>query len=196
MSEATLGFGQILKEVAPFVGEGRPLPPVERWNPPYCGDIDMEIARDGTWSYLGTPIRRAAMVRLFSTILRREDDGRFVLVTPAERVGIRVADAPFLAVTMEVEGAGAEQALAFTTNVGDRVRAGRDHPLRFEIDGVTGEVAPYVHVRGRLEARLARPVYYEIAELGTESEVDGERWFGVWSGGVFFPMIAAGELGS
>lgn len=182
--------GNFLQAVAEQAKAMKGLPPVERWNPPYCGEIDMRIRRDGSWTYMGTPIGRPALVRLFSTILRREEDGSYVLVTPAERVGIRVEDAPFLAVLMAAEGAGRGQELRFTTNLADEVAAGGEHPLRFVIDPVTGEVASYVHVRGRLEARLNRPVYYQLAELG----VHHVGAFGVWSGGVFFPMIASEAL--
>lgn len=182
--------GNFLQAVAAQAKAMKGLPPVERWTPPYCGEIDMAIRRDGSWSYMGTPIGRPALVRLFSTILRREEDGTYVLVTPAERVGIRVEDAPFLAVLMSAEGEGRCQALRFTTNLADEVTARAEHPMRFVIDPETGEVASYVHVRGRLEARLNRPVYYQLAELGVHRA--GE--FGVWSGGVFFPMIASEAL--
>ncbi|MGQ3029134.1 MAG: DUF1285 domain-containing protein, partial [Ferrovibrionaceae bacterium] len=140
----------------------RRLPPVEKWEPPFCGDIDMRIARDGSWFYLGTPIGRREMVRLFSTVLRRDADGRYYLVTPVEKCGITVDDAPFVAVELLVEGQGPEQRLSFRTNVDDVVSAGPDHPLRVEVDPVTGAPAPYVHLRGRLEARVNRPVFYEL----------------------------------
>lgn len=172
-----------LAELQADFAKGRKLPPVERWNPPHCGPIPMRIARDGTWHYMGTPIGRAAMVRLFSTILRREPDGSHVLVTPVERVGIEVEDAPFVAVGVTVEGGS----LKFLTNVGDEVTAGPEHPIRVEEDAVTGEPSPYVRVRGGLEARLARPVFYELADLAEER--DGAM--GVWSGGAFFRLGAA-----
>lgn len=180
---------QLLQGLAAIQAEaaaGRKLPPVEKWNPPHCGAIPMRIARDGTWFYMGTPIGRARMVRLFSTILRR-DPGEFVLVTPVERVAIEVEDAPFIAVTMEAAGAGADAALTFTTNVGDQVTADADHPIRVIEDAETGEPSPYVLVRGGLEARIGRAPFYEMADLAVER--DGQM--GVWSAGMFFPLGAA-----
>ena len=171
------------------------LPPVHLWNPEFCGDLDMRIARDGTWFYLGTPIGRERLVRLFSTVLRHDEDGKYYLVTPVEKVGIQVEDAPFVAVAMTVEGAGRDQVLTFTTNVGDETMAGPDHPMRFEIDKETGEPAPYVHVRARLDALINRAVFYDLVALGVEEEHEGETWFGIWSGGVFFPFQKAGEVG-
>ncbi|MGQ3072116.1 MAG: DUF1285 domain-containing protein [Ferrovibrionaceae bacterium] len=165
----------------------RRLPPVEKWEPPFCGDIDMRIARDGSWFYLGTPIGRREMVRLFSTVLRRDADGRYYLVTPVEKCGITVDDAPFVAVELLVEGQGPEQRLSFRTNVDDVVSAGPDHPLRVEVDPVTGAPAPYVHLRGRLEARVNRPVFYELVGLA-EPDPDDPDGIGVWSGGTFFPL--------
>lgn len=169
------------------------LPPVHKWNPPFCGDLDMRIARDGTWYYLGTPIGRAALVRLFSTILRRDGDDYF-LVTPVEKVGITVDDAPFVAVDFEASGSGADQILTFDTNVGDSVTAGPDHPIRVERDPATGEPAPYVLVRANLEALIDRKSFYRLVDLGAHAEHDGAQWFGLWSGGVFFPVIPAAEL--
>ena len=173
---------------------GRGLPPVERWNPPFCGDIDMEIRADGTWFYLGTPIGRAPLVRLFSTVLRKDDDGRTYLVTPVEKVGIRVADAPFLAVEMNAGGKGEAQALTFRTNVGDVVKAGPEHPLRFVISGENSELKPYLLVRGRLEALVSRAVMYELVELGETVDVDGVAMFALRSGGMVFPVMPAAEL--
>jgi hypothetical protein len=175
------------------VSKGRGLPPVHLWNPPFCGDIDMRIARDGTWFYLGTPIGRAPLVRLFSTILKREGDAYF-LVTPVEKVGIRVDDAPFVAVDFRAEGSGRGQVLTFVTNVGDEAVAGAEHPIRVERDPATGEPAPYVHVRAGLEALIDRKSFYRLVEIGVREERDGEDWFGLWSGGVFFPVIPAAEL--
>ncbi|WP_350117945.1 DUF1285 domain-containing protein [Parvibaculum sp.] len=172
------------------------LPPVHLWNPEFCGDLDMRIARDGTWFYLGTPIGRERLVRLFSTVLRHDEDGKYYLVTPVEKVGITVEDAPFVAVAMKVEGEGRDQVLTFTTNVGDETVAGEEHPMRFEIDEGTGEPAPYVHVRARLDALINRAVFYDLVELGVEEEHEGETWFGIWSGGVFFPFQRAGEVAS
>ena len=169
------------------------LPPIHLWDPPDCGDLDMEIRRDGTWFYNGTPIGRAPLVRLFSTILRKEG-ARYVLVTPVEKVGIRVEDAPFVAVDAEIAGAGAEQSLTFVTNVGDRVTAGPERPLRVPLDPETGEPAPYVLVRGALEARIDRKTFYRIVEAGEERVVDGEPWFGLHSAGQFFPIQRAADL--
>lgn len=169
------------------------LPPVHLWNPPDCGDLDMRIARDGTWFYLGTPIGRPELVRLFSTILRKDGD-RYVLVTPVEKVGIRVDDAPFVAVDFEVEGSGRDQVLTFVTNVGDRAAAGPDHPIRVERDPDTGEPSPYVLVRDRLEALIDRKSFYRLVEIGAHHEHEGESWFGLWSGGVFFPIIPSAEM--
>lgn len=175
------------------------LPPVHLWDPPFCGDIDMEIRRDGTWFHEGTPIGRAPLVRLFSTILKKEGD-RYFLVTPVEKVGIRVEDAPFVAQDFEVagEGAGPAQVVTFTTNVGDRVAAGPDNPIRVVRDA-RDEPSPYVHVRAGLEALIDRKSFYRLVDIGEAHriEVDGARedWFGVWSGGTFFPIIPVRELG-
>ena len=167
----------------------RGLPPVHLWNPPDCGDLDIRIARDGTWFYLGTPIGRPGLVRLFSTILRKDGD-RFVLVTPVEKVGITVEDAPFVAVDFERSGDGPDQVLTFETNVGDRTTAGPEHPIRVERDAATGEPSPYVHVRGGLEALIDRKSFYRLVEIGAHRE----GWFGLWSGGEFFPLIRSAEL--
>jgi hypothetical protein len=166
---------------------------VHLWNPAFCGDIDMRIARDGTWFYMGTPIGRPALVALFASILKRED-GRFYLVTPVEKVGITVEDAPFVAVDFIVSGAGRGQRLTFETNVGDRVEAGEGHPIWVTHDPGTGEPAPYVMVRRGLEARIDRKSFYRLVELCEEAGVAGVLQVGVWSGGVFFPVIAAEEL--
>ena len=163
------------------------LPPVHLWNPDFCGDIDMRIARDGTWYYLGTPIGRKPMVRLFSTIIRRDGDDYF-LITPVEKVGIRVDDAPFVAVALEVLGEGEQQVLRFTSNVEDQVDAGPDNPLRVVIDPVTQEPSPYVLMRSNLEALIHRNVFYQLVELAVVREIDGEEWLGVWSQGVFYPI--------
>lgn len=170
------------------------LPPVERWNPPFCGDIDMEIRADGTWFYMGTPIGRQPLVRLFSTVLRKDDDGRTYLVTPVEKVGIRVQDAPFLAVEMAVSGEGDSQVLTFRTNVGDVAEAGADHALRFEIYGENHELKPYLHIRGNLEALVSRPVMYDLVELGERVELGGVRMFCLRSGGKLFPVMPDDEL--
>ena len=173
---------------------GKGLPPVERWNPDFCGDLDMEIKADGTWFYLGTPIGRHALVQLFSTVLRKDADGRTYLVTPVEKVGIRVEDAPFVAVEMDVSGSGREQVLTFRTNVGDVVEAGPDHKLRFVDEDDTGGLKPYLHVRGRLEALVARPVMYQMVDVGEEIEIDGKSMFCVRSNGEVFPIMPAETL--
>ena len=173
---------------------GKGPPPVERWNPPFCGDLDMEIRADGTWFYLGTPIGRMPLVQLFSTVLRKDEDGRTYLVTPVEKVGIRVADAPFLAVEMNASGSGDGRVITFRTNVGDVVEAGPEHPLRFVDEPETGGLKPYLLVRGRLEALLARPVMYELVGHGEEVEVDGTTMFAVRSNGQVFPIMPAGTL--
>jgi hypothetical protein len=165
------------------------LPPVHQWNPDFCGDLDMRIARDGTWFYLGTPIGRPELVRLFSTILRKDGDDYF-LVTPVEKVGITVDDAPFVAVDFEVEGSGKDQTLSFETNVGDFATAGPDHPIRVERDAETGEPSPYVLIRANLEALIDRKSFYRLVDIGAHH--DG--WFGIWSGGEFFPIIPSDEL--
>ncbi|MDV7144201.1 DUF1285 domain-containing protein [Tropicimonas sp. TH_r6] len=169
------------------------LPPVHLWDPPFCGDLDMEIRRDGTWFYQGTPIGRAPLVKLFSTILRRDGDAYF-LVTPVEKVGIRVEDAPFLAIDANSAGTGADQVLTFTTNVGDIVTAGPEHPIRVERDPETGEPSPYVLVRVNLEALIDRKSFYRLVELGEHHVQGGESWFGLWSGGSFFPVIPSADL--
>lgn len=164
-------------------------PPVHLWNPPYCGELDIRIARDGLWYYLGTPIGRPALVRLFASILRREGD-RFFLVTPVEKVGIRVDDAPFVAVDFRVEAPGPAQRLVFETNVGDETAAGPENPIRVVRDPATGEPAPYVHVRRGLEALIDRKSFYRLVEIG---EHEG-GWFGLRSGGMFFPVIPSAEM--
>jgi hypothetical protein len=189
LKEAAAGFRpELLAAHAKAGGEGKPLPPVHLWNPDFCGDIDMRIARDGTWFYMGSPIGRKPMVRLFSTILRRDEDGKYYLVTPVEKVGIQVDDAPFVAVEMMVEGAGASQVITFRTNVDDRVVAGKDHPLHVNIDPATAEPSPYVLVRGRLQALIARAVFYDLVALADERVIDGKRILGVQSSGAYFPL--------
>lgn len=181
--------GDLLQQIPASKGG---LPPVHLWNPPFCGDIDMRIARDGSWHYLGTPIGRPAMVRLFSTILRRDGDAYF-LVTPVEKVGIRVDDAPFVAVDMHAEGEGEAQRLRFVTNVGDELVAGAAHPLRCVLDAQSGEPAPYVRVRDNLEALIHRNVFYRLVELAVPRAIDGRPWLGVWSDGAFFPLAPQPE---
>jgi hypothetical protein len=173
---------------------GKGAAPVERWNPDFCGDLDMEIKADGTWFYLGTPIGRMPLVQLFSSVLRKDDDGKTYLVTPVERVGIRVADAPFIAVEMDVSGDGDARVITFRTNVGDVVEAGPERPLRFVDENETGGLKPYVLVRGRLEALVARPVMYELVGHGEEVEIGGKTMFAVRSKGAVFPIMPADQL--
>jgi hypothetical protein len=166
--------------------------PVERWDPPYCGEIDMLIRTDGTWFYNGSPIGRAALVRLFASILRKDGD-RYVLVTPVEKVGTKVEDAPFLATAMHAQDAPEGETLVFETNVGDVTRAGPSHPLRFE-RGAHDGVKPYVHVRGGLWARLTRPLAHDLVDVAVEREQDDEAWLGICSAGAFFPMCRASDM--
>ncbi|MEX3011964.1 DUF1285 domain-containing protein [Hoeflea sp. TYP-13] len=170
------------------------LPPVDKWEPEFCGDLDMEIRADGTWFYLGTRIGRAPLVRLFSTVLRKDADGKTYLVTPAEKVGIRVEDAPFIAVEMSVSERDGEQVLTFRTNVGDVVEAGPDHPLRFEIAGENDELKPYLHVRGRLEALASRALMYDIVELGKAHKIEDTEMFSVSSAGSVFPVMPMEQI--
>ncbi len=186
--------GALAALIANAAGVGKGLPPVERWEPPFCGDIDMEIRADGTWFYMGTPIGRAPLVRLFSTVLRRDEDGKTYLVTPVEKVGIRIEDAHFIAVEMAAQETGAGQVLTFRTNVGDVVEAGEGHPLRFVVDAENHGLKPYLHVRGRLEARLSRPLMYDLVALGEEIEHEDDTWFAVRSGGAVFPIMQAARL--
>jgi hypothetical protein len=174
------GLEALLKEQA-----GDRLPPVERWNPPYCGDIGLAIRRDGMWTYQNSPIGRKPLVRLFSRVLRRDEDGRFYLVTPVEKVDVAVEDAPFLAVEMDVSGSGQKQALVFRTNVDDVVACGPEHPLRFEVVEGSGGLKPYLLVRGRLEALVTRAVYYDLVELAVTDE---QGRLGIWSNGHFYVM--------
>ena len=186
---------QGLGEVAAYAKKDqKKLPPVHLWNPPYCGEIPLTIKRDGTWHYQNSPIGRKPMVRLFSTILRKDDDQKFYLVTPVEKCGIEVEDAPFLAVELTVTGGGRDQILCFRTNVDDEVIAGAGHEIRVSFDPESGEPAPYVHVRAGLEALIHRPVFYQLVDLGVIEPHAAEDWFGVWSGGQFFPMSLAKDL--
>ena len=184
---------------------GKGPPPVHLWNPPYCGEIDMRIASDGTWFYQRTPIGRAALVKLFASVLKREDD-RYFLVTPVEKCGIVVDDAPFLAVELKIErpdsratGSGtasqaAKQILHFRTNVDDWVACGPGHELRFEPESVTGGLKPYLHVRRDLWAKVSRPLFYDLVELGEERDINGTRMFGIASAGEFYAMAPADSL--
>lgn len=178
--------GQSLADIARALADKR-LPPVERWNPDHCGDIDMVIRRDGSWWYNGSPIGRPAMVKLFSTVLRRDEDEKYYLVTPVEKLGITVEDAPFVAVELVSEGEGEGRSLAFRLNTEDYVIAGPDNRLRVEVDGKTGEPRPYLHVRRGLEALIGRSVFYELVALALEECGEAET-LGLWSNGVFFPL--------
>jgi len=173
-------------------GQGRGPAPVQLWNPPYCGEIDMRIAADGVWFYGGSPIGRPALVKLFASILRKDPE-HHVLVTPVERVGIRVDDAPFVAVEMATETAEDGGRLVFRTNVDDIVAVDAEHPLRFE-RAAAGGLKPYVLVRGDLWALVKRALYYDLVALGETARWQGEEWFGVRSGGLFFPMSLANEI--
>jgi hypothetical protein len=172
---------------------GKGLPPVHLWNPPFCGDLDMRIASDGTWFYLKTPIGRPALVKLFASVLKREDD-KYFLVTPVEKVGIVVDDAPFLAVEMRVEPAEPARVLHFRTNVDEWVACDAEHALRFEPEPHSGGLKPYLHVRRGLWAKVSRPLFYDLVELGEEHTVDETRMFGVASAGEFFAMAPADSL--
>ena len=173
-------------------GPAKGLPPVHLWNPPFCGDLDMRIASDGTWFYMGTPIGRPALVRLFSTILKRED-GKHFLVTPVEKVGIRVDDAPFMAVEMHKETDDRGRLLRFRTNVDDWVPCDSGHRLRFEA-AAGGGLTPYLHVRADLWAKVTRALYYDLVDMGEERVVDGHSMFGIESGGEFFAMADAVQV--
>ena len=178
-------------------GRANVPPPVEQWNPPFCGDLDMRIAADGTWFYLKTPIGRPALVRLFASVLKREGDN-YYLVTPVEKCGIRVDDAPFVAVEMNVED-GSQfgvpgRVLNFRTNVDDWIACGPQHRLRFEPEADTGGLKPYLHVRRDLWAKVTRALFFDLVELGEERDVEGAAMFGVSSMGEFFPMAPADQL--
>lgn len=171
-------------------GAPRGNPPVDRWNPPYCGDSFIEILADGTWKHEGTRMTRESLVRLFASILRKDADGATYLVTPVEKVSVKVEDAPFLAVRADREGEGRDQVIAFTTNVGDVAAAGPDNPIRVEMR--EGTPRPYVLVRGRLEARILRAPFYELVDWAEESDTPEGPRLGVWSQGAFFPLGPVG----
>jgi len=179
-----------LSRLLAAAGKQKGKPPVEKWNPPYCGEIGMRIASDGTWFYQGSPIGRHALVKLFASILRKDSTGH-VLVTPVERVGIEVEDAPFLAVEMVAEGEGDARRISFRTNVDDLVEVGPEHPLRFERDA-QGGVKPYLRVRGDLWALVTRPLMYDLIEMGEEREVSGKPVYGIGAGGLFHVIDADG----
>ncbi|MDB2439194.1 DUF1285 domain-containing protein [Hellea sp.] len=166
--------------------------PVEKWNPEYCGDMDMVIKADGSWWHEGSRITRRGLVGLFASILRKDEDGETYLVTPVEKIKIKVERAPFLAVRADIEGEGETQRIFFTTNLDEVVEAGPDNPIRVETDSETLEPAPYVTIRGRLEASLNRPVFYELVEQAVERQTKDGQQLGIWAGGVFFPLGPAG----
>ena len=180
-----------LEGIVAALPKAKGLPPVDKWSPPFCDDIDMRIAADGTWHYQKTPIGRPALVKLFASVLKREGE-KYFLVTPVEKVGIAVEDAPFLAVEMSVDRKK-QQALTFRTNVDDVVTAGPGHALRFEQEA-SGGLRPYLHVRRDLWAKVTRALFYDLVELGDEREVDGRSMFGVASAGEFFPMAEASAV--
>jgi len=189
---AKTGQGGLEAIAASLPREKGGLPPVERWNPPFCGDIDMRIAADGTWFYQKTPIGRPALVKLFASVLKREGD-KYFLVTPVEKVGLVVDEVPFLAVEMKVEHDARGQVLAFRTNVDDWVEAGPDHALRFEPEA-SGGLRPYLHVRRDLWAKVTRALFYDLVALGETRDIDGKAMFGIASNGAFFPMAEADAL--
>ena len=168
-------------------------PPVHLWDPPFCGDLDIRIARDGTWYYLGTPIGRFELVKLFSSILWKDED-KYFLVTPVEKVGIKVDDAPFVAVDFSIIGSGNNQTLIFETQVGDRAKLNKENNLRVSIDQKSGEPKPYIHIRSGLEALIDRKSFYRLIEIGSVKTYKNEEWFGIWSDKNFFPIILASEL--
>ena len=168
-------------------------PPVMTWNPPFCGDLDIRIARNGTWFYLGTPIGRFELVKLFSSILKVED-GKYFLVTPVEKVGIQVDDAPFIAVDFNEIEINGERALKFETHVGDQVIANIENPIRVERDAISDEPAPYIHIRNGLEALIDRKTFYRLVEIGQHKKHGNENWFGIESASSFFPIIKSEDL--
>ena len=190
---AKAGQGGLDGIAAGLPRENKGLPPVERWNPPFCGDIDMRIGTDGTWFYQKTPIGRPALVKLFASVLKREGE-KYFLVTPVEKVGIVVDDAPFIAVEMNTSGGNNGRVLQFRTNVDDWIPAGPDHALRFEPQPKTGGLKPYLHVRRDLWAKVTRALFYDLVALGEECDVNGKRMFGVFSQGEFFAMAEASAL--
>jgi uncharacterized protein len=184
----TIGLDTIAGAVGKAAAKG--APPVHLWDPPFCGDLDMRIAADGTWYYNRTPIGRPALVRLFASVLKREGD-RYYLVTPVEKCGIAVEDAPFLAVELKIEAQASHRILHFRTNVDDWVVCGPQHALRFEREPQPGGLKPYLHVRSNLWAKVTRALLYDLVELGEERDVGGQRMFGVASGAEFFAMQSA-----
>ncbi len=189
--EGQSGLDSIAGVLTGVAAEG--LTPIDGWNPPFCGDLDMRIAADGTWSYLKTPIGRPALVKLFASVLKREGD-KYFLVTPVEKCGIQVEDAPFLAVELNIEQSTAGRVLRFRTNVDDWVSCGPQHALRFEPERGTGGLKPYLHVRRDLWAKVTRALFFDLVAIGEEREVEGSAMFGVMSMGAFFPMAPAEQV--
>ena len=187
------GADALAASVNKVVGGKKGPAPVHLWNPSYCGEIDIRIARDGLWYYLGTPIGRQPLVDLFASILKIED-GKYFLVTPVEKVGITVEDAPLFVVDAETSGEGKAQNVICFTRTGDEVVAGPEHRLRVDRDPVDGEPSPYIHIRSGLEARIDRKTFYRLVDLCVHERLDGSDWFGLWSGGTFFPVIPSAEL--
>ncbi len=177
---------QITAEITKYAKSRGPAP-VHLWNPDFCGDIDMRIARDGSWFYMGTPIGRKPLVKLFASVLRKDGD-QYFLVTPVEKIGITVEDVPFNAVSFDVRGEGESQVIRFTTNVDDVVEVGPDNPIVVRVDPDSGEPSPYVLVRTNLQALIVRSVFYQLIDLAEERDIDGENWLGVWSQGEFFKI--------
>lgn len=182
-----------LETIASQVKAVKGPPPVHLWNPPFCGDLDMRIASDGTWFYMKTPIGRPALVQLFSSVLKREE-GRYYLVTPVEKVGITVDDAPFAAVEMRVSGLGEARRIAFRTQTEEWLEVGPDHALRFEKEAGTDGLKPYVHVRRDLWARVSRALFHDLASLGEIRQGGETAWFGLYAAGTFYPMVPAAEI--
>lgn len=183
-----------LKALMSRAGKEKGMPPVHLWNPDFCGDLDMRIASDGTWFYLGSPIGREALVRLFASVLRKDDDGKTYLVTPVEKIGIIVEDAHFQAVEMASKPSDAGDILTFRTNVGDLVLVDQDHPFRFELEDGTAGLKAYISVRGNLEARLTRALMYDLVELANEGTGAHQGQFGVMSAGLFYPICSMEAL--
>jgi hypothetical protein len=194
LEEMQEGTSMLEALVARAGSHGKSLPPVELWHPDFCGEIDMVIKRDGTWFYMGTPIGRAPLVRLFSTVLRKDDDGKTYLVTPVEKIEITVEDAHFVAVEMSRQGKGTDQVLTFRTNVGDVIEASDQNPLRFEIVKENQGVKPYLLVRGRLDALVSRAVMYDLIALGEDVEINGVSEFALRSNGAVFPIMNLDDL--
>ena len=191
--EGQSGLEAITGALSSVAGRAKGPPPVERWNPPFCGDLDMRIAADGTWFYLKTPIGRPALVKLFASVLKREGD-KYFLVTPVEKCGIQVDDAPFLAVELKLDDSAAGRVLNFRTNVDDWVECGPTHALRFEPESGTDGLKPYLHVRRDLWAKVTRTLFFDLVELGEEREVEGKAMFGVASMEAFFAMAPADQV--